>query len=52
MDLERGRNEIYLMLYILPDREKGDAIDGSEKSDGGSCFVEKGFQVLECIVLL
>lgn len=49
MDLERERNEIYLLLYILPDREKGYAIDGSEKFDGGSYFVERVFQVLECI---
>lgn len=52
MDSQRGRNAIHLMLFILPDREKGDAVGGNEKSDGGACFVEKGFQVLKCIVLL
>lgn len=43
MELERGRNEIYLILYILPGRENGDAIGGSEDFDGGTCFVGKGF---------
>lgn len=52
MDLEREGNEIYLLLYILSDREKSDAIDRSEKFDGRYYFVERVFQVLECIVLV
>lgn len=50
MELERGRNDICLTLYILPDREDDDALGGSEEFDRETCFAGRGFKVLEYII--